>query len=215
MDTIYLKMQVFIFRLLEPAKPGDRLSRQCDLALSSLVVFNLIAVTLESVPEIEQKYNKILFYFEVFSVVVFSLEYFLRILVAPLKNSLLHGRQGLKSRLSYIFSFYGIIDLLSIIPFYLQTFFPGLDLRVLRTLRLFRILKLNHYNSALEDLFSAILEEKRSFLTTLYIFIVAFVLSSSMIYFAEHSVQPDDFRSIPDAMYWAIITLTTVSFSRP
>tara|TARA_B100000674_G_scaffold250677_2_gene206755 strand:- start:908 stop:1495 length:588 start_codon:yes stop_codon:yes gene_type:complete len=97
-------------------------------------------------------------------------------------------------------------------PFYLQAFFPGLDLRVLRTLRLMRILKLNNYNSALEDLFGAIMEEKRSFLTTLYIFVVAFVMSSSLIYFAEHKVQPEDFRSIPDAMYWAIITLTTVGY---
>ena len=85
-------------------------------------------------------------------------------------------------------------------------------MRVLRALRLLRILKLNHYNSALDDLFGAILEEKKSFMTTLYIFSVAFVLSSSLIYYAEHKVQPEAFRSIPDAMYWAIITLTTVGY---
>ena len=109
-------------------------------------------------------------------------------------------------------SFSGFIDLVSILPFYLQALFPGLDLRVLRTLRLLRIFKLSNYNTAIEDLFSAVYEERKSFIAALYLFVIAFVLTSSLIYYAENEMQPDKFASIPDAMYWSLITLTTVGY---
>ena len=197
---------------MEPAALGDRTSRIWDLSLFSLVVLNLIAVALESVPTLQMSYGTWLYNFELFSVVVFSVEYIARVWSAPAKRGVDFTDSPLKSRFRYVFSFYGLIDLVAILPFYIQALFPGLDLRVLRALRLLRILKLNHYNSALDDLFGAIVEEKKSFVTTLYIFSVAFVLSSSLIYYAEHKVQPEDFRSIPDAMYWSIITLTTVGY---
>ena len=212
MSSRYDVIQANVLRVLEPAALGDRTSRIWDLSLFFLVVLNLVAVALESVPTLQMSYGKWLYNFELFSVVVFSVEYIARVWSAPAKRGVDFTDSPLKSRFRYIFSFYGLIDLVAILPFYIQALFPGLDLRVLRALRLLRILKLNHYNSALDDLFGAILEEKKSFVTTLYIFSVAFVLSSSLIYYAEHKVQPEDFRSIPDAMYWAIITLTTVGY---
>ena len=212
MSTRYEEIQVNVLRILEPATLGDRTSRIWDISLFSLVVLNLIAVALESVPAFQSNYGNWLYNFELFSVIVFSFEYIARVWSAPAKREIDLTNSPLKARLRYIFSFYGLIDLVAILPFYSQAFFPGLDLRVLRALRLLRILKLNHYNSALDDLFGAIVEEKKSFMTTLYIFSVAFVLSSSLIYYAEHKVQPEAFRSIPDAMYWSIITLTTVGY---
>ena len=212
MSSRYDIIQANVLRVLEPAALGDRTSRIWDLSLFFLVVLNLVAVALESVPTLQMGYGKWLYNFELFSVVVFSVEYIARVWSAPAKRGFDFTDSPMKSRFRYIFSFYGLIDLVAILPFYIQALFPGLDLRVLRALRLLRILKLNHYNSALDDLFGAILEEKKSFVTTLYIFSVAFVLSSSLIYYAEHKVQPEDFRSIPDAMYWAIITLTTVGY---
>ena len=212
MSSRYDIIQANVLRVLEPAALGDRTSRIWDLSLFFLVVLNLVAVALESVPTLQMSYGTWLYNFELFSVVVFSVEYIARVWSAPAKRGVDFTDSPLKSRFRYIFSFYGLIDLVAILPFYIQALFPGLDLRVLRALRLLRILKLNHYNSALDDLFGAILEEKKSFVTTLYIFSVAFVLSSSLIYYAEHKVQPEDFRSIPDAMYWAIITLTTVGY---
>ena len=212
MSSQYNIIQANVLRVLEPAALGDRTSRIWDLSLFSLVVLNLIAVALESVPTLQMSYGTWLYNFELFSVVVFSVEYIARVWSAPAKRGVDFTDSPLKSRVRYIFSFYGLIDLVAILPFYIQALFPGLDLRVLRALRLLRILKLNHYNSALDDLFGAIVEEKKSFVTTLYIFSVAFVLSSSLIYYAEHKVHPEDFRSIPDAMYWSIITLTTVGY---
>ena len=212
MSSNYENLQANVLRILEPAKLGDRTSKIWDLSLFGLVLLNLIAVALESVPTLQNNYGSWFYNFEIFSVIIFTVEYVSRVWSAPAKRDHENGETGLKARMRYIFSFYGIIDLVAILPFYIQAFFPGLDLRVLRALRLLRILKLNHYNSALDDLFGAILEEKKSFLTTLYIFSVAFVLSSSLIYYAEHKVQPEAFRSIPDAMYWSIITLTTVGY---
>jgi|TARA_B100000900_G_scaffold80375_1_gene64752 voltage-gated potassium channel len=212
MNSQYQVLQANVLRILEPARLGDRTSKIWDLSLFGLVVLNLIAVALESVPTLQLNYGSWFYSFEIFSVIVFTVEYVARVWSAPAKRDHENGETGLKARIRYIFSFYGLIDLVAILPFYIQAFFPGLDLRVLRALRLLRILKLNHYNSALDDLFGAIVEEKKSFLTTLYIFSVAFVLSSSLIYYAEHKVQPEDFRSIPDAMYWSIITLTTVGY---
>ena len=212
MNSQYQVLQANVLRILEPARLGDRTSKIWDLSLFGLVVLNLIAVALESVPTLQSNFGSWFYSFEIFSVIVFTVEYVARVWSAPAKRDHENGETGLKARMRYIFSFYGLIDLVAILPFYIQAFFPGLDLRVLRALRLLRILKLNHYNSALDDLFGAIIEEKKSFLTTLYIFSVAFVLSSSLIYYAEHKVQPEDFRSIPDAMYWSIITLTTVGY---
>ena len=198
---------------MERADFGDKVSRRTDIFLTTLVLVNVISVTLESVPQIYDDHKLFFFNLEVFSVAIFTLEYLGRVWTAPIKGDRdVNFALSFKYRLKYIFSFGGIIDLLSILPFYLRSFFPYLDLRILRTLRLLRILKLSNYNSAMEDLFEAIFEERKSFYAATYLFVIVFIVSSSLMYFAENRTHPTGFQSIPDSMYWALITLTTVGY---
>ena len=207
----YSRIQQRALEVLEPGRSGDLYSKITDYLIAALVILNIMAVTLESVSDFSVTYASQFYFFEVFSVAIFSVEYLLRVWACAARfdpGTRLFGSY----RLGYIFSFSGLIDMVSIIPFYLQALFPGLDLRVLRTLRLLRIFKLSNYNTAIEDLFSAIYEERKSFIAALYLLVIAFVLTSSLIYFAETKAQPDKFGSIPDSMYWSLITLTTVGY---
>ena len=182
-----------------------------DIFLFVLILLNVTAVCLESVKFIRESYSTSFLYFEIFSVIIFSIEYILRVWSAPSQKNKV-SKSAFKKRLGYIFSFTGIIDLAAILPSILPIFFGGLDLRWLRVLRLLRLLKISNYSSALEDFFSAIKEEWQSFSAALYLILIALFLSSSLMYIAEHEAQPDNFSSIPETMWWGLITLTTVFY---
>ena len=200
-----------IFEILEKGQVGDRLSLRCDLFLSILIVVNLVAVCLETIDSLFLEYKTIFVAVELVSVSIFSIEYVLRIWSRPSAPDE-YGKTATSKRLGYIFSFTGIIDLLAILPSILPLLLGGVDLRWLRILRLMRLLKFSHYSSALEDLFSAVQHERRSFAATLYLLILAILISSSLIYVFEQNVQPEHFGSIPDAMWWTVVTLTTVGY---
>ena len=197
--------------IMNKGRFGDQTSKRVDLALSLLILANLIAVCLESVDSIAAVYGPQLFAFEMISVTIFAAEYALRLWSAPMQADL-HGDSATRKRLSYMCSFTGVVDLLALLPSFLQWLIPGADLRWLRVLRMIRLLKLSHYSSALEDLISAIYEERRAFGAALYLLGIALFLASALIYVAENKVQPDVFSSIPETMWWAIITLTTVGY---
>jgi len=196
--------------ILEQATDRDKASKICDVFITTLVLCNILSVILESVSSLQAVYGEYFDLFEFWSVMFFTLEYVLRFWTTGATYSD-HGQKW-RGRREYMFGFYGVIDLLAILPFYLQMLFPGADMRALRILRLVRVLKLSHYNSALEDLFNAVKNEARSFIAALYLLTIAIILTSSLMYYAEGDTQPDHFSSIPASMYWAIITLTTVGF---
>ena len=205
-----IQFQRRLMEILEQATDKDRASKICDVFITTLVLCNILSVILESVSSLQAVYGQYFDLFEFWSVMFFTLEYVLRFWATGATYSD-HGQKW-RGRREYIFGFYGVIDLLAILPFYLQMLFPGADMRALRILRLVRVLKLSHYNSALEDLFNAVKNEARSFIAALYLLTIAIILTSSLMYYAEGDTQPEHFSSIPASMYWAIITLTTVGF---
>ena len=176
-----------------------------------LIIVNVIAVCLETVDSIYANYKTIFKAIEFISVSIFALEYAVRIWSSAAAPNI-KDQNATTKRLRYVFSFSGIVDLLAILPSIIPLLFGSVDLRWLRVLRLARLLKFFHYSSALEDLFSVIRHEIRSFTATLYLFGLAFLLSSSLIYLFEHDIQPDNFSSIPQAMWWSMVTLTTVGY---
>jgi len=196
--------------LLSKANISDKPSQYVDTALFILILLNITAVCLESIKDIGNKYEKSFYYFEMFSVFIFGIEYLLRVWSAPAREDLGEGSSFIK-RLKYIFSFTGLIDFVAIIPSII-TYFGGLDLRWLRVLRLLRLLKISNYSSAIEDFFSVIMADWRSFSAALYLVLVALFLSSALMYIAENESQPDKFSSIPETMWWSLITLTTVGY---
>ena len=208
---MYLKIQKRTSQLLSKGNVADKPSQYVDMILFILIVLNIAAVCLESVKHIGNEYKVAFNAFEFFSVLIFSIEYVLRVWSAPARNDLGNSTNIIK-RMKYIFSFTGLIDFLAIIPSILPYFFGGLDLRWLRVLRLLRLLKISNYSSALEDFFSAIKADWRSFSAALYLMVIALFLSSALMYIAEHDSQPEKFSSIPETMWWGLITLTTVGY---
>ena len=204
-------VQRFVAGIFDRSKKPTMLSYGINFFLFSLIILNVVAVTLESITSVRTVWQEQLTAFELISVFIFTVEYLLRIWSAP-ENQDLAGETGSKKRKAYVFSFTGVIDLLAILPYLLQLIGFSADMRMLRVLRLARLLKISHYTSALEDLMSAIYSERKAFLAALYLLILALFLSSSLIYVAENEVQPDVFSSIPETMWWSIVTLTTVGY---
>jgi voltage-gated potassium channel len=201
-----------LFQILELQSQKDKKAAWAfSWLLTLMVLSNVLAVMLESVPSIEHRYGSSLAFFDAFSVAFFGIEYLLRIWTAAERNPQHHASEH-RRRWAYVLSFHGLVDLLAILPFFLQALLPGLDLRFLRVIRIMRILKLSHYSTALEDLLASIYAERDAFISALYLLALSILITSCLMYFAEHALQPDKLGTIPDAMWWSIVTITTVGY---
>lgn len=183
-------------------------SKAVEWLITMVVLTNCAAVVIDSVPEIHAEYGHWFHEFEFWSVMFFSAEYVLRAWSYGARYSKEDGGAW-RGRKEYLFSFFGLVDFFATAPHYLHALFPYLDLRVLRVLRLLRILKLSNYNTALQDLFSAVNSERKAFASAMFLLLIATIVSASLMYFAEGHHQPEVFGSIPHCIYWAIITITS------
>lgn len=177
----------------------NKLSKYFSIFIQSLILLSVITFSVETIPNLKPQTRTILQSIEWFSVIVFSLEYILRIYVAD-------------SKPRFIFSFFGIIDLLAILPFYLSFGVDLRSLRALRFLRLFRILKLVRYNRAMNHFTRAIKSAKEEIFLFIFITLILIYFAAVGIYYFENQAQPENFSSIFDSLWWAIITLTTVGY---
>ena len=178
-----------------------KLGHLFDVSLLFAILLSVLAVILETVPNLQEHHKLFFFYFEWVVTVIFTLEYLLRLYVA-------------RKPLRYAFSFFGVIDLLSILPAYVSLLFPGVRylmvVRVLRLLRVFRILKLVRYVAAIRVLQRALHASRYKIYIFLGVIGTLVLIMGTLMYIVEgdHS----GFSSIPQSMYWTIVTMTTVGY---
>lgn len=170
-----------------------------DYTIQVLILLSILAFTIETIPDLEPNNIRLLNYFEMFCIAVFTMEYLLRIFIA-------------KNKLKFVFSFFGIIDLIAILPFYLSFGFDLRSIRILRFLRLFRLLKLVRYNSAIRRFTLAFKMIKEGLIMFSAVALILFYLSAVGIYYFENAVQPEAFSSIFSSLWWSVVTLTTVGY---
>lgn len=204
-----LRRQVYL--VLEGGPAHGLLGTMVETFLVVLIILNVVAFTLQSVPSIWKPYGLDLEIFEIFSVAVFTVEYALRLWVA-VEDPLLREMGRWRGRLAAATKPLMVIDFLAIAPVYFTVFFPFLDFRFLRLVRLLRLMKIARYSPALSTLGRVVVAEKRALFGTLLVIVCAMTFAAAAMHAAEGAVQPEKFGTIPSSMWWAITTLTTVGY---
>jgi voltage-gated potassium channel len=197
-------------QLLEYGHNDDRASQVLNLLLIALIALNVVATFMATVEPLHQRHEQAFFYFELFSVLVFTLEYLARVW-SSIDQVEAGDTSPLRGRIKYMLSPIALVDLIAILPFYLSLYVV-IDLRFLRVLRLIRLLKLTRYSPALGALLEVIRKESDALLAAFVVLLMMLVLSAGGIYLLENELQPEAFGSMPDSLWWAIVTLTTVGY---
>jgi voltage-gated potassium channel len=181
-----------------------------DYALLALILLNVVSVILETVEDWGETYGEAFFLFEIASVIIFTVEYLLRVWSCTQASSR-RFRHPILGRLRYMATPLALIDLLAILPFYLS-FAIGVDLRFLRVIRLLRILKITRYSVAFETFLAVLRAQKGPLISAGLLMSIVLIIAAAMMYMVERTAQPEAFASIPHAMWWALVTLTTVGY---
>jgi voltage-gated potassium channel len=200
-----------VYQIMEDPNDLSRASKIFNFSMMTLISLNVLAIILETVPELRDEYFTVFVAFEVFSIGVFSVEYAIRLWAATADE---RYRARITGRLRYALTPMALIDFLAIAPFFLALIFPfHLSVtRALRFVRLMRLLKLTRYATPLQTLGTVLRERKDQLMICLFIVLILLLFASSAVYLVENAAQPDVFSSIPAAMWWGVATLTTVGY---
>ena len=203
-------MRRWIYDILEYTPRAMHIARLVNRTIGVLIVISVAAAIFDTVPSLHERYGTAFYFIEILSLVVFSIEYGLRIWVAP-EHVPSRELPPWKARLAYIRSLQGALDFAVILPLWIAPF--GFEeLQVLIVLRVLRILKFNRYSSGMSSLLNVLWEERRALGGCLVILLCATLIAASAMHVIEGKVQPDRFGTIPDAMWWAIVTLSTIGY---
>ena len=207
---MYRKFKQMVFEVIQPAEDGRIASKIFDLTILAMILLSVASVFISTF-DLPREYQNSLQQVEHISLIVFSVEYLLRIWTADL---LYPGSGFFGSRIKYIFSGMALIDLLAILPFYLPMFLPVnlIGIRAVRLVRLLRLLKLNRYSDALASIGRVFKGKSREIFASLFFVLILLVVASLLIYFAEHDAQPQQFQNAFSGLWWAVATLTTVGY---
>lgn len=201
----------YVFNIIQPAeRAGSRASRLFEIGIIALIIISVISVFATTFP-ISERVSDALYLLETVTVIIFSIEYLLRIWTADL---LYPSLSGVRARFRYMRSWMAIIDFLAIIPFYLPLLIPVnlLGVRAVRLVRLLRVLKLNRYSEAMNAIGSVLKQKSHEIGVSLFFIGILMIISSLLIYYAEHDAQPDLFQNAFSGLWWAVATLTTVGY---
>lgn len=199
-----------LYEIIECASEGDKASRAFDITIISLIIINVI-IAIASTFKITKQVQTYFAYIEIVSVIIFTIEYCLRLYTADLAFPEMNKH---KARIRYIFTFMALIDLISILPFYIPFIIP-IDLRVLRMLRiirLFRIFKINRYTTAISTINTVFKNKKSQLLSSIFIVSTLMIIASVLMYNIENPAQPNEFDNAFSSLWWAIATLTTIGY---
>ena len=199
-----------VYLLLEQGPVGDGLSRWVDRLLVALILVNLVAVALQSMPDLRAQYAVAFDAIEIVSLVVFTVEYGLRLWGAVEHGPHRHLNHT-RARLKYALSAAGLIDLVAVLPFWFAFMVPA-DLRVLLVFRMVRFFKIARYSPAMRSLLDVLYRERRALFGCLIISLGTALVAAALMHLAEGKVQPDKLGTIPDALWWAIVTIGTIGY---
>jgi voltage-gated potassium channel len=189
---------------------SDQTSRLLHGGLVALVCASVISAVMETVPSVAGHYGSLFLAIEALAIIAFSLEYVLRLWSAP-DHAPYSDLSPSQARIRFAMTPSAIIDLASVLPFYLAFFIPA-DLRVLVLLRLLRFFKLARYSAGMRSLIAALEAERKALFASSVVLLGLVLIAAAAMHLVEHEAQPDKFGSIPDAMWWAVVTLTTVGY---
>ena len=190
-------MKSFLTRVV--LESDTKIGQRFDIFIQFCIIISLISFSFETLNNLSESTINILKFIELITVSIFSVEYFLRVVLT-------------KNKSSYVFSFFGIVDLLAILPFYLSSGIDLRSIRVLRLMRLFRVLKLAHYSDAISTFSKAFNHIKGELAVFGAFSLIILYVASVGIYTFENQAQPAAFGSIFDSLWWSIVTLTTVGY---
>ncbi len=199
-----------LYKILEAGHSHDWQSRAFESVMAGLIILNVIAFSLETVPSIHERHKVFFRLFDVASILVFSLEYIARLWVCT-EHPPFRGLSPLRARLRFARSPLMLVDLLAIAPFYFGILFV-VDLRVLRIMRLLRFFKLARFSPAFNTMLRVLARERSALLGVLIVLLGMIIIAASFLYLAEGHRPGSKFATVPEAMWWAIATLTTVGY---
>ena len=205
-----------IFRIIRIGYTGDMPSRMFDIVIAAAILLNLFIIFFETF-DASERYLPVLDVIELVTVVIFTVEYILRLATADYAYP---GKKMFGAAMAaFAFSLYGIIDLLSFLPYWLMIFFPAaavpsgiVAFRMLRVVRILRLFRINRYYDAVHVITDVLKQKKNQILSAVFIILMLVLASSILMYNLEHEAQPDQFRNAFSGIWWAVSTLLTVGY---
>jgi len=200
-----------VFHIVEVGASEDKVSRLYDLINSLAIVVNLAACVMYTFDGLREQYGAALLSVEAVTVTFFAVDYCLRLWTA---RFLFPRESEVKAVLRYVFSFSGLVDLLSFLPYYLPVFFPAgaVAFRMFRVVRIFRLFRINAYYDSLNVITQVISSKRQQLISSVFIILVLMLASSLCMYSLEHEAQPEVFANAFSGIWWAVSTLLTVGY---